>query len=85
MELVNWTAQNDIIYHIIIGEDKTNKTGYAFHFDAKLTANYLKTISVERGINHIDGTVKDINSIDYYIDFVYNETKPIKMITLENT
>jgi len=64
LELINWTSLNDTIYHIMIGEDQLGKTGYAFHFDAKLTANYLKTISLERGINHIDGTVKNINHID---------------------
>jgi tryptophan halogenase len=77
LELINWTAQNDIIYHIMIGEDKTNKTGYAFHFDAKLTANYLKTIAVERGINHIDGTVKDINSVDGNVTSVVLENSDV--------
>lgn len=64
LELINWTNQNDTIFHIMIGETNSGKTGYAFHFDAKLTANYLKTISLERGIKHIDGTVKDINHTD---------------------
>jgi tryptophan halogenase len=64
LELINWTTQNETIYHIMIGEDVLSKTGYAFHFDAKMTAEYLKTIALERGINHIDGTVKDVNTID---------------------
>ena len=64
LELINWTSQNETIYHIMLGEDITNKTGYAFHFDAKLTANYLKTIAIERGIHHIDGTVKNVNSAE---------------------
>jgi tryptophan halogenase len=61
LELINWTTNNETIYHIMIGEDTRSKTGYAFHFDAKMTAEYLKTIALERGINHIDGTVKNVN------------------------
>jgi tryptophan halogenase len=64
LELINWTSQNDKIFHIMIGENNFTKTGYAFHFDAKLTATYLKTIAIERGVNHVDGTVKNINSVN---------------------
>ena len=64
LELINWTNQNDTIYHIMIGEDKLGKTGYAFHFDAKLTAEYLKTIALERGVKHVDGIVENINHVN---------------------
>jgi tryptophan halogenase len=70
LELTNWTGDNNTIYHIMIGEDKTNKTGFAFHFDAKLTAEYLKSISLSRGITHIDGLVSDIIQIDNNITSV---------------
>ena len=70
LELINWTNQNNTFYHIMLGEDAKSKTGYAFHFDAKLTASYLKSIALERGINHIDGIVETINHNDGEINSI---------------
>jgi tryptophan halogenase len=36
---------------------KKQSVGYSYHFDARLTADYLRNIGVNRGINLIDGVV----------------------------
>jgi tryptophan halogenase len=35
---------------------------FAMHFDARLLADYLKTVALERGIKRVEGKVTDINS-----------------------
>lgn len=53
-----------------------NQIGYwSLHFDAKLLAEYLKKIALERGINRIEGLVKKIN---------VDENEYIKNLELEN-
>jgi tryptophan halogenase len=36
-------------------------SAYAYHFDARLVAEYFKKIAIERGVLHIDAIVTDIN------------------------
>lgn len=41
--------------------NKQVSVGYSYHFDASLTADYLKNIGIERGIIPIDGEVLNFN------------------------
>ena len=50
-------------------------SSFSFHFDARLTANYLKSIGEKRGINVIDGELESI---------VENEGGYIKSLNLKN-
>lgn len=63
LHLYNWTGNNELSKHLFFGEgpNEFNKT-YAFHFDARLVAEYFKEIALSRGVNWIDGEVNKINS-----------------------
>jgi tryptophan halogenase len=57
----NWTGDDSIIYHGFAGDSSNpfvKRT--AFHFDAKLVANYFKEIAINRGVNWIDGEIVNI-------------------------
>lgn len=86
LHLYNWTGQDELSKHLFFG-DSPNETSksYAYHFDARLVAEYFKEIALVRGVNWIDGEVdeiihtngnitklnlKDGNSID--LDFVFD-------------
>ena len=50
-------ALNNKSPHTIQDGLKKQTVGYSFHFDARLTADYLKDVGVSRGINVLDGNV----------------------------
>lgn len=37
---------------------------HALHFDARLTADYLKSVAISRGVNYIDNTISKVGSVD---------------------
>jgi tryptophan halogenase len=37
-----------------------NSVSYSYHFDARLTADYLKNIGIERGVSVIDGKLSEV-------------------------
>jgi tryptophan halogenase len=86
LHLYNWTGKNELSKHLFFGDTPNEKTkSYAYHFDARLVAEYFKEIALIRGVNWIDGEVdtilhtndtitklnlKDGKSID--LDFVFD-------------
>jgi tryptophan halogenase len=82
----NWS---DIEYSYVHGfgeKSEENKDVYAYHFDARLLADYLKEIAIKRGVEYINGKIKDIeqdgngniknikleNDTNYKTDFVFD-------------
>jgi tryptophan halogenase len=65
----NWTGDNSIIHHGFAG-DGTNPfiQRNAYHFDAKLVAEYFKEIAVSRGVNWIDNEVFEIDCKDNIVN-----------------
>lgn len=61
VHLHNWTGNNELSKHLFFGDgpNKMNKS-YAYHFDARLVAEYFKEISLSRGVKCIDSEVVDI-------------------------
>jgi tryptophan halogenase len=61
LHLYNWTGQNELSKHLFFGDEpnEVNKS-YAYHFDARLVAEYFKEIAISRGVEWIDGEVGDI-------------------------
>jgi tryptophan halogenase len=61
LHLYNWTGQNELSKHLFFGDgpNEVNKS-YAYHFDARLVAKYLKEIAVSRGVEWVDGEVESI-------------------------
>jgi tryptophan halogenase len=67
LHMQNWTGDNTNLYHMFTGElpaitDKIKN--FAYHFDAKLVAEFFKKIAIERGINWIDDEVSKINNLE---------------------
>jgi tryptophan halogenase len=62
IKFTNWRGDGDSYLHPF-WENRT-----AVHFDATLLANHLKSIAVDRGVKHIDGTVKTITNKSYNDD-----------------
>lgn len=65
IHLYNWTGKNELSKHLFFGDEpnKTNKT-YAYHFDARLVAEYFKEISINRGVKWVDGEVSNVHEKD---------------------
>jgi tryptophan halogenase len=61
--LYNWTGQNELSKHLFFGDgpNEINKS-YAYHFDARLVAEYFKEIALSRGVNWVDGEVTKVNN-----------------------
>jgi len=65
----NWSGNGTKFDHDFIGNNrKYNSDGtpdysksYAYHFDARLIADFLKSIAIERGVKVIEGEVVDFN------------------------
>jgi tryptophan halogenase len=65
IHLFNWTGNNELSKHLFVGEEPNRFTkNYAYHFDARLVAEYFKNVSISRGVNWIDGEVDTINNIE---------------------
>lgn len=74
------SSQNKVKYYIENDSFTKNNVGiHALHFDARLMANYLKTIAIKRGVNHIDNevisSVHDEKSFDVKALILKNEEK----------
>ena len=63
LHLYNWTGNNELSKHLFFGEGPNdfNKT-YAYHFDARLVAEYFKEIALSRSVNWIDGEVVEVTN-----------------------
>lgn len=61
LHLYNWTGQNELSKHLFFGDgpNEINKS-YAYHFDARLVAEYFKEIAIGRGVKWVDGEVDNI-------------------------
>jgi tryptophan halogenase len=70
IDFENWSSLDDKYEHYFLGD-----RNYSFHFDAILVANFLKEIGEKRGINVIDGVIKN---------FTLKENKDIEKIILDN-
>lgn len=58
IDFENWNTSNINYKHPFINNSK------AFHFDARLIADYFKKIAIERGVTHIDSIVKSFETSD---------------------
>jgi tryptophan halogenase len=63
LELYNWTGNGELRKHLFIGEEPSpfNKR-YAYHFDARLVAQYFKEISIKRGVKWVDDEIVKVNN-----------------------
>jgi tryptophan halogenase len=57
IDFENWTNNRSTYYHPI--DYKPKGQGYAYHFNARLLAKYLKALAIERGVNWIEGIVTE--------------------------
>ena len=57
IEFINWKNDNGSFKHNF----QKNERQYAYHFDAKLVAEYFKKLSEDRNINYIDGIITGFN------------------------
>jgi tryptophan halogenase len=62
IDFENWTEPNLAYHHPI--DYKVKGQGYAYHFNARLLAKYLKSLSIERGVNWIEGIVTETVASD---------------------
>ena len=69
IDFENWNVYNTSYKHPFINDSK------AYHFDARLIAEYFKQISINRGVTHINGIVKS---------FVQNDKKDITNLVLSD-
>lgn len=75
IHLYNWTGQNELSKHLFFGDTPNeNNKSYAYHFNARLVAEYFKEIALERGVNWIDDEV----------DIIKNENENITEIVLKS-
>jgi len=71
IHLLNWTGNNELSKHLFVGEEPNRFTkNYAYHFDARLVAEYFKNVSISRGVNWIDGEVNKITETDGIIKHI---------------
>jgi len=63
LHLYNWTGNNELSKHLFFGDgpNEINKS-YAYHFDARLVAQYFKELAINRGVNWVDGEVSEIKN-----------------------
>jgi tryptophan halogenase len=71
----NWSNIEYSYVHGFGDRSEEDESVYAYHFDARLLANYLKEIAIIRGVEYIDGKIKNIEQ---------NEKGDISNIKLEN-
>ena len=69
IDFENWNIHNTLYKHPFINNAK------AYHFDARLIAEYFKEISINRGVTHINGIIKT---------FIQNDKKDITKLILED-
>jgi tryptophan halogenase len=65
LEFINWTGNGITSKHLFTGQEPNPfRKHYAYHFDARLVAEYFKEIAIGRGVEWIDGNVVNINNTD---------------------
>lgn len=63
LHLHNWTGNGELSKHLFFGDSPNNfNKSYAYHFDARLVAEYFKTIALNNNVKWIDGEVDEINN-----------------------
>jgi tryptophan halogenase len=72
VHLHNWTANSELSKHMFFGDgpNKSNKS-YAYHFDARLVAEYFKEIAISRSVKWLDGEVIDVKKEEDKITEIY--------------
>jgi len=81
LEKVNGTKKYGIIFdkwhndlnHSFVhgfGYDGLENDLYSYHFNARLFAEFLKTKSLERGVNHIDAEISEFINVDNNINTI---------------
>jgi Tryptophan halogenase len=61
----NWTLDKREPKHIFFNStNNITPQKNAYHFDGRLVGQYFKEISIERGVNHIDNEVIDVEKIN---------------------
>jgi len=62
LTLTNWTGDGKSSSHLFTGPKPNEfKQNFAYHFDARMVAEYLKEISLSRGVKWIDGEVDNVD------------------------
>ena len=59
IEFENWTDENSSYFHPLQYDKTFIAPSHSFHFNARLLAQYLKKISMERGVIWVEGIVSD--------------------------
>ena len=59
IEFENWTDENSSYFHPLQYDKTFIAASHSFHFNARLLAQYLKKISMERGVIWVEGIVSD--------------------------
>lgn len=78
LNLINWTGDNTTISHSFTGEKPSIFfQRYAYHFDAKLVAEYLKEVAISRGINHMDDEVSNVEIQNNLVNRIYLDSENI--------
>jgi tryptophan halogenase len=73
IEFVNWRGDG----HVFLHNFQKDERQYAFHFDARLVAKYLQSISENRDIKFIDGIVKGFSDNENGINEIILEDDSI--------
>ena len=60
-DFINWRGDGKNVVHTFVGGPESL---HGFHFDARLVADYLKNVSLERGIKYIDNEIVGFNQLD---------------------
>lgn len=58
---INWRGDGKSLTHQFSGKNDFINPNMGFHFDARLVADFFRKIAIQRGVNHIDGVVKNCN------------------------
>lgn len=81
IHLYNWTGNNELSKHLFFGDspNETNKS-FAYHFDARLVAQYFKDVALLRGVKWIDDEVSEIErENDVIVKLKLKDTKDIPL------
>jgi tryptophan halogenase len=72
VHLHNWTGNSELSKHMFFGDgpNESNKS-YAYHFDARLVAEYFKEIAISRSVKWLDGEVIDVKKEEDKITEIY--------------
>ena len=60
-DFINWRGDGKNVVHTFMGGDDSL---HGLHFDARLVADYLKTLSLERGVKYIDNEIIEFKQLD---------------------